>query len=382
MNRSETSARRERLLDFLAQDPGNTQLLAEIIDLDLALGLLGDAEERLKRGLELAPDDTQLLFQKAGLALRSGAVDEAERLLQNIFHDRGIDAPGIRYSLAYTRMLKSLHGEAKLLLSPIAGNPETPDATSLLVRCLHFLGELEEAIALAEKHMRDHPGDATMMGSLSLLYTDMDDMGKADEWAKRALAIEPDNVDGLLTQGTLNLGQEDTEKAIERFQRVLAHKPTSGRAWVGLGLSEMLNLDLETAKGHLAKATEHLPTHIGTWHAMAWNQIVTSDIPGAKASFLKALELDRNFAETQGGLAVISVLENRHHDAEQEIKIALKLDPQCFSALFAKTLLLSRAGHGKIATKMIESVLTTTAVPGGGTLADMLKRVVNKQTRH
>ncbi len=49
---------------------------------------------------------------------------------------------------------------------------------------------------------------------------------------------------------------------------------------------------------------------------------------------------------------------------------------------FTKTLLMSRAGHGKVAAKMIEGVLTTTPVPGGGTLADMLKRVVNKQPRH
>ncbi len=333
MNQSEISNRHERLSGYLAQDPGNTQLLAEIIDLDLALGLLGDAEAHINRGLELAPDNTQLLFQKAGLALRSSAVDEAEQLLRNLFYDRAIDAPGIRYSLAYSLMLKSLYMEAKLLLGPISGNPETPEATSLLVRCLHFLGELEEAIALAEKHLIDHPNDATMMGSLSLLYTDIDDMTKAGEWAKRALEIDPDNVDGLLTQGTFDLGQEDTEKAIEGFQRVLAHKPTSGRAWVGLGLSEMLNLDLEAAKGHLAKATEHLPTHIGTWHARAWNHIVTNDIPAAKECFLKAHELDRNFAESHGGLAVIAVLEGRHHDAEQEIKIALKLDPQCYSTL-------------------------------------------------
>ena len=369
-------------MGFLAQDTGNTQLLAEIVDLDLTLGHLSDAETHLNHGLALAPNNTQLLFQKAALALRSGAVDEAERLYKNLFYDQSIDVPGIRYSFAYTLMLKAQYAEAKSLLAPIAGNPETPDATSLLVRCLHFLGELEEAISLAEKHLIEHPNDAAMMGSLSLLYTDIDDMVKAGEWAKRALAIEPDNVDSLLTQGTLDLGQEDTEKAIEGFQRVLAHKPTSGRAWVGLGLSEMLNLDLEAAKGHLAKATEHLPTHIGTWHARAWNHIVTNDIPAAKECFLKAHELDRNFAESHGGLAVIAVLEGRHQDAEQEIKIALKLDPQCYSALFAKTLLMSRAGHGKVAAKMIESVLTTTPVPGGGTLADMLKRVVNKQTRH
>lgn len=382
MNLSEASARRERLLGFLAQDPGNTQLLAEIVDSDLALGLLGDAETHLKQGFELAPENPHFQFQQAALALRSGAVDEAERLFRTLFYDRGIDAPGIRYSLAYTLVLKGQYLEARPLLEPIAGNPEAPGATSLLVRCLHFLGELEEAIALAEKHIAEHSDDAGMMGALSLLYTDMDNLAKAGEWAAHALAIDPENADGLLTQGTVDLGQENTATAIVSFQRALARNPTSGRAWVGLGLSEMLNLDLEKAKQHLAQATQHMPTHIGTWHAMAWNQIFTSDIPGAKASFLKSLELDRNFAETHGGLAVIAVLEDHPDDAEQAIKVALKLDPQCYSALYAKTLLLDRAGHGKVAAKMIEGVLTTTAVPGGGTLADMLKRVVNKQTRH
>ena len=85
MSQAETSARRERLLGFLAQDMANTQLLAEIIDLDLALGLLGDAEAHLKRGLSLEPEDTQLLFQKAGLALRSGSIDDAEAIYRNLF---------------------------------------------------------------------------------------------------------------------------------------------------------------------------------------------------------------------------------------------------------------------------------------------------------
>lgn len=382
MSQSEANIRRDRLLGFLAQDPGNAHLIAELVDLDLHLGLLSEAECHLQQGLAVAPNEPQLIFQKASLALRSGAVEEAEQLYRKLFEELGVDAPGIRYSLAYTLMLKAQYAEVKALLQPIIDHADTPGATALYIRCLHFLGELEEAIKIAEQYVSEHPADAEVLGALSLLYTDLDDMAKAGEWAQRALQVDPNNTEGLITQGTIDLGQEETEKAIAGFQRAVELKPSSGRAWVGLGLSEMLNLNLDAAKVHLAKATEHLPTHIGTWHARAWNYIVTNDIPAAKSCFLKALELDRNFAETHGGLAVIAVIEGRHQDAEREVQLGLKLDPHCYSALYAKTLLMSRAGHGKVAAKLIENVLTTTPVPGGGTLADMLKRVASKRTPH
>jgi len=83
-------------------------------------------------------------------------------------------------------------------------------------------------------------------------------------------------------------------------------------------MADLLAGDLPTALAYFDNALATMPGHIGTWHGKAWAQLLSSDLPGAQRSFTSALDLDRNFAESHGGLAVALAL--------QHIERALRLD--------------------------------------------------------
>jgi len=80
---------------------------------------------------------------------------------------------------------------------------------------------------------------------------------------------------------------------------------------------------------------------------LAWCQIVKNDFVAAEASFNRSMEIDRNFGETHGGLAVVHVMQNRIDIAEPEIKRALRLNPQSFAARFAQSLLAHKPTRRK-----------------------------------
>ena len=73
----------------------------------------------------------------------------------------------------------------------------------------------------------------------------------------------------------------------------------------------------------------------------------------------RALTIDRNFAETHGGLAVIAVLEGDGAAAAACIKRALRLQPGCLSARYAEVLALGRAGKHEAAQAAFEALMST-----------------------
>ena len=77
------------------------------------------------------------------------------------------------------------------------------------------------------------------------------------------------------------------------------------------------------------------------------------EIDEAETSYQRAYDLDRNFADSHGGLALVHALRGRTDDAEAAIRRALRLNPQCPTALYAQTLLLEASGRGDEAMRLL-----------------------------
>jgi Tfp pilus assembly protein PilF len=143
-----------------------------------------------------------------------------------------------------------------------------------------------------------------------------------------------------------------------------------------MGLTDMLAQNLPKAIEDLKNAVRYMPNHIGTWHALAWCMIVSNDLASARESFDKAMEIDHNFGETHGGLAVIAVMEGRLTEAEGLIKRALRLDPRSFAARFAQSLMLAQRGKPEVAQELIQKILKSPVMEGGESLQDILLRTM------
>lgn len=366
-----------RYQGFLQQDPSNASLAQEVAELQLRLGQLAEARQILETALASHPGHGALLGALASVAIASNQPDEAIGILQGL-QKAGQDHPVVHYNLAYALMLARRFDEAREVLLPIVADPQAPEAPVLLARCLHHLGELDDAIARLTDFVAQHPGHAEALGQLSLLQLDASNGPAALAAAEQSLAANPEDLGALVTMGSLALETQDQSTATGFFEHALANNPRSGRAWSGLGLATMLELDLPKAIEQLRHAVEHMPSHIGTWHALAWCQILAQDLDGALHSFEQSLEIDRSFGETHGGLAVIAVMQNRLAEADQSIKRALRLDPNSFAGRFAQSLVANKSDPER-SQQMLQNILSSSIVPGGEPLSEILKRNITRR---
>ena len=112
--------------------------------------------------------------------------------------------------------------------------------------------------------------------------------------------------------------------------------------------------------------------HLGSWVAAGWVYYVKGDLATSRARFETALALDDTFAETQGALAVLDLLDDDLESARRRTEIALRLDRNCFAGALAKSMLLEREGKGKAAQKVRDAAMNFPIGPGGRTIAKSL----------
>lgn len=365
-----------RYKSFLAQDPDNINLICQTSQLGLQLGNIAEARELLSAALQKHPDSTALKFNFSNILLASQEYNLASEILTELLTQE--DNPAIRYNLAYATMFAGNYKQATELFASIVEETGTaPDTSYWLGRCYYHLGDTANANKYLRIHVANNPQRADSIGTLAMLNMDMENLEEAKSLAEKALTINNNNLEALVTLGNVYLNDQDDDTANSFFSQATEKHPTSGRAWAGLGLTDMLRTNLPKAISDLKKAVQYMPGHIGTWHALAWAQITSNDIDGAKNSFEAAMNIDRNFGETHGGLAVIDVLQKNHESAKERIRRALKLDSNSFSARFAQSLLLQESDPEK-AQHIIKNIMAF-QLAEGKTLQDTLSKALRKQ---
>lgn len=374
----ESLARLSRLQQYLGQDPGNLNLLAEVADLALQCGELNLSRTAVQQALDLQPDNPFFALRLSSVALAEGNGEDALAITVALC-DAGQADPAIRFNQAQALVVCSRYEEAKELLQGVL-EEEThfPLALRLLLRAHHYLGEVKEAIALAHHYLENHPEAVDVAGILSLLYFDHNDFPAAAAWSQRTLALAPDNLDALLAAGGTALGAEDTVAAKATLLRAISVRPRSGRAWANLGLAELLEFNLEAARGNLEQAVKYMPEHIGTWHILGWTQLMQGHVDEAEDSFQRTLEIDDAFGDTYGGLAAVEASRGRWEKAESYAKMARRLDPETMSPYYAKILHLQQTGNAEAVQHLVEAALKRDRAPAGGSLYEMLGRTIGK----
>lgn len=372
------AAQLARLRALAAADPGNERLRRRCAQLATAAHDYDALLELSQQTLAAAPGDLQGLHDEATALLGLRRVADARRPLEALLAAQPESPPVlVNLGLCYYA-LKDYGAALPLLERCYAAGERSPDLLRLLVSTYHHVGRIDKAVEIATENVGAARGDGAVAGVFALAFLDGDDPARAARCAAHALEHNPDSVDGLIVQGTLRLAQLETTQAQRQFSSVLERSPSNARAWIGLGTAALLGQDLPGAKSALRRGVEHMPEHVGSWHLLAWTELMTGEIDEAERLFARSFEIDRNFAETHGGLATVAALRGDRAAAERAIEVANRLDPGCLSAKYAQSLLARAAGDAEHARELVESTIAGITAAENTPLATLLARFARR----
>ena len=339
---SDAAARLSRLQTYLAGDPNNLTLLAELSDLALELGAVPEALEFTGRHLALTPTDGRSQYRRGMALLFAGQAQEALALFKPLLL-LNTDTLAVRFALARAAAMLGDWAVAAQTLAPLYQNPSTaPHLGSVdltYVRALHYQGQVEEAIQAAQSILAERP-QAALRAALGTLLLDAERLEDAAALLAEHPAEAAASSELAAVQGYVALSAGATAQAAQSFEASLG-LGANGRAALGLGLAQAANGQLAAAQDTLTQAVALMPQHLGTRHALAWLQMLTQQREAARGTFEDAMAVDRNFGDNHGGLALMALHDGQTELAAQYARAGLKLDPNSMNAGFALALIRS-----------------------------------------
>lgn len=352
-------ARLTRLLAFLERDPDNLSLLLDALSLAISLRDLDSGRHLIQYLHTQQINAPQAFALAAHLMLQAGEYAKAGE-----YGDRAIEGgivdPAVLFNTAFGHFYNGDFAVASELLASLTAGTACPADTLLMhARALHQLEEerTEEAEALVVRALVQEPENPQARGLLALLLYENGKNAQALNAAHESLAAAPDQLDALLACASVQFELNNIAASRKAWLHTVNCHPQCGRAWAGLAELEFNELEFEAAEEHLRIAVEFMPDHIGTWHLLAWIYILQGHSSKARQALDSSYKLDRNFAETHGGLAIVEVMEGFKERAQTSIRRALKLNPDCLSVQYANALQLQAAGEPEKAKQLLNEVL-------------------------
>ena len=353
----------DRLLGYLAADPGNPALLIEAIETALAVPALDVAERLIAQLGDLRPGSFEAGFFAATLAMNRRDFARAAELLGPLVVSGA--PPNARFNLAWSKAMIGEKPQALELLDPETTG-EIATAAMLRTQLLHEAGEFETAIEFGKEALERFPDDAGLNSAMATLALDLED----GELARACAARGGEHPEALAAIGVLDLQDGDPGKARVQFDRSIAIREHNPRAWVGRGLTKLVEHDPAGAASDIDRGAQQFGDHIGSWIAAGWAHYLGGNLDAAAQRFERAYAIDPNFAESHGSLAVIDAARGNRESAQLRMATAFRLDRQCFSAVLAKIML--EAGDPAAAQALIEKAFNTPLGESGMTVASYM----------
>jgi tetratricopeptide (TPR) repeat protein len=345
---------------YLKADPDNPHLLVALGDLYHRSGKFDQALGCYEKCLAGNPEHSIALSRVASVLISQHRFVEAERALRRALSAGEPDA-ALLHNLGLSLYCQQRWAEAlDAFRQAQALGLDAIDNVRYRTYALHHLGDTEHAIEACKQWLERDPGEA-VNGYLAILEMDHGDMPSAHQRAEAVLAKHPDNPDAALVQGMWLTEHQEIDSARGHFEAVVRAEPENPRGWLGIGLVRLYQEETAAAIEAIETAFRQMPKHVGTLVTLGWAKFANRDLAGAEQTFRQAIALDRNFGEAHGGLAITLVFLKRYGEARRATRLALKLNPQGFGAIYAQGALLALdgkrpEGEAKVAKALLRSV--------------------------
>ena len=363
---------------YVKADPHNALLWLALGDLYHRAARFEEAVAAFERCLVESPRHSAARSRIASVRISQHRFSEAEAILLELVGEEPDQAP-LLYNLGLAQFYQDKWREAQENFDrALSLGLKTRDNLAYLTRSLHRLGRMREAIESGSRWAAEAQDDASK-AYLALLEMDDGNMPRARELAQEVLARDPENLHASAVAGAYSVEQQDMEAAERFFNNVLRREPENPRAWLGVGLVQLYQQKHAEAIAALERAVSLMPDNSGTIVALGWARLAAKDARGAERTFRQAVAVDRNFAEAHGGLASTLALQARVDEAQQEVRVALRLDRAGFGASFARTVLLKIRGKEELAKELLAKVLQQAPAEGAQPLIEQVRIYGAKQ---
>lgn len=367
-----------RYEQYLQRDPDNALLLMSLGDLHHQAGHLEQAASHYQRCMGRPTHARIARGRLANVLISEHKFAEADTLLRELI-DSGDGDAALLYNLGLCVYYQQRWQEALTLFEQARQHGQDhADNARYRAYALHHLGDIEAALQACRDSLSAAPSEP-LNGYLALLEMDAGDTPNAHQRAQQVLARQPDNHDAALVEGMWFAEQQEPERARQYFDQVVAAEPTNPRAWLGRGLERLYSNDHASAIGAFETAIQYMPKHVGTIVTLAWTRYTQGDLLGAERTFREAIAVDRNFGEAHGGLAVVLLYLRQIDEARRECRIAQRLGPDGFGAVWAHGVLLALDGKRAQGEAEVSAALQRPITADGRTLYDHLQVFLRKQ---
>ncbi|OOG36665.1 tetratricopeptide repeat protein [Polaromonas sp. A23] len=329
----------------LEQWPGNADLLAETMWLAHARGRTGLALRQARDMVKAQPDNAEA-WHRLGAFLQDGgdlkAADEALSKAQE-------RAPGLADAIFRRAQIKrgfKQFEDAKLLLDRVLGQePENAAAHALMAQVLLDLQETVAACRLLHKRVRVQPQVSELWRLLAAAQLGRGRSSGAERTLRRALRLDPHNLEALRMQCWLALDGGHTAHAVD-IARQLTTRVASDHAVQAQAAMVFAKAGLlPEAQTWAERAVAQSPASAEAWLALSHVRLKQRRVEDAELAARQALQLEPGQANSLRHLGWVLMTAARYGEAQLAFLRAIECKPGDFLPRLELAESRRRAGH-------------------------------------
>lgn len=365
-----------RLLSYLEADPDNSKLLGDALATALA------EHSPTAKELALRIDQSKEVDPSAAFALSTWHMHQQDwlagaKVLQNLAQEYPTNE-AIHYNLAQCFAYSGQFELAFKTLKPLFGfEHQQPSANTglLFARSAMHLAEYDAAESTLLMLLENESVNDAVLGLLALLYRDNLNPVKAEQFAKEALQLNPDNTDANLVLGEMYLDNQMTTEAQQHFSSVLSHKK-SHRALRGNSMIQLIQGDAKAAETGFVEIFASNQSNINDHHLLALAQLLQARHDDALNTIAESLHKEPGNSESLLLQSMILML-SRKPDQAKSIITGMKTNHYTQTLeTAANSLQQAVEGNDDNAKSLLLAVLEGQS-PQGKTYGDVISRLLN-----
>ena len=307
-------------------DPNSVEARTALADFYFVQRNFSAAEQTYGDLVKMEGGSLQARFTLANFYFNAGRLDDARKLYAEIIKDRPAFLAA-RLQLAEVALRQQNIDEAKSIVSEVLkGRPKEPAALMLQARIQLLRKDPQGAIQSLESAEHMDPGVPALHFLKGLAYNQQANADLAQRSFEQALALNPRYTDAEVALAQLMLSRGATEVALDYARRALARQPDRADAHLLAGSAELSLGDAAKAEAEFQEFSRLQPSSpLGPGRlGMAYRAERRYDL--AEKELEKALALDSKDIDSLIGLVAVYQAQGHLEKAPARIQQQLALN--------------------------------------------------------